>query len=127
MSRSFSIGQLKAEPLNRLPEKGDIVQWINVLQMNFFATVINIENDEVEFRNYFETSNPFYCFTKDLISRLIVLKLYLVNENGEEIGTVSKNVIKAFLENRINLNDNVWYEVKNSAPRIHKRNLICKA
>lgn len=126
MSKVYAIGYLKAEPLNRLPVVTDVVQWINSLNETFYATVVKIENDEAEIRNFYETTNPYYCFTSDKLDRLVVLDLYLTDEKGNKIGSVSKNIIEGFLKNEIHLNENVWYEIKNGTPRIHRKNLICK-
>lgn len=124
-NKMYSIGILKAEPLNRLPEIGDVVQWINTLEESFYAIVVSVTEACAEFRNYYPTDDRYYCFSNDLLTNLIALELYLCKDNVK-IGTVSKNVVDAFLSKQIALNDSVWYELKDSAPRIHKKNLICK-
>ena len=123
--KSYAIGVLKALPLNRRVEKGDTVQWINELNETFYATVVNLTDDEAEVRNYYPTSDSHYCFTSDKLNRFVPLDMCLFVDN-KRIGSVSKNVIDSFLKNEASLNDSVWYETRDNAPRIHRRNLICK-
>lgn len=52
--------------------------------------------------------------------------LQLRNKDNVIIGNVSKNVIIAFENNEISIDNSVWYELKNGQPRIHRKNLICK-
>lgn len=124
--KSYIKGILKIEPLNRLVIVKDVVSWINPTNTTFYGRVIEIKSeDEVWFKNNYPTEHTQYCHTFTSLNKLIPLRLFLTNDKNDFIGTVSKNIVEGFLKNEIQIGEEVWYELKNNLPRIHKGNLIC--
>lgn len=110
-SKSYAIGYLKIEPCNDTPVLGNIVRWNVDLQGEFYARVTKIENEEVWINNNYPINHPNYCNNCVNIKHLITLRIFLIDDNQQELGKVSKNIEEEFLSNDIKIGDSVWYEM----------------